>query len=759
MVAERTYEINPKIYVWSVRLFNSLRKALRVNIKMHYDDDQVARGDIFLFNHFARFETFIPQYLIYRESGVLCRSVAAASFFREGDVLSNYLVSLGAVPNDLPDLLPFLALEILHGRKVVVFPEGGMVKDRLVVDERGGYSVYSRRARARRKHHRGAAVLATGLAAFKTVIREAHARGDHRLVDRWADKLGFRSAEIIVAAAERPTTIIPANITFYPLRIDDNLLKRGVELVSKALSPRASEELLIEGNILLKNTDMDIRLGERMLPAQRWQWWERLLVRELGLRVAEFEDFFSLESFGGGVVNRIYGFGMQASVGRLRDDYMRRMYGGVTVNLSHLAATTINALVEVGSATCPVPEFRRTLYLSIKLLQREKGVHLHRGLRNPDAYAGILTGGASGLDQFLQSAESAALIAADRDQIVFLEKLHADHTFDQIRLENPIAVYANETAPILGVRRSVEEAIRGAGRLTPRDLAHLRFDDQLMAYGWARQFFTGPRFEEINNEETATESGEPFLHVDAATRDLGVVLVHGFLASPAEVRAFGDKLAGLGFPVMGVRLKGHGTSPWDLEERSWVDWRDSVREGCEIIRPFAERLCLVGFSTGAALSLLLASEHLPGLRGVAAVSTPMRFMNRNMIFVPLMHGANRLLGGVLQSDGIMPFRRNESEHPHINYRNVPLRGLYELRKLVDTLEEALARVQCPVVILQGTDDRVVDPVSAELLEEKLTGAERSVVMIPSQRHGILNEDIGATHETIVAFLDRLERQG
>jgi len=139
-------QINQATYEWSVRIFTILKKILRVNLKLHHTG-QLEAGEIFLFNHFARFETFIPQYLIYQETGAFCRSVAASDFFVEGSALSNYLLQVGAVPNNHPRLLPLLAEEILRGRKVIVFPEGGMVKDRQVVDSKGNYKVYSRMAR------------------------------------------------------------------------------------------------------------------------------------------------------------------------------------------------------------------------------------------------------------------------------------------------------------------------------------------------------------------------------------------------------------------------------------------------------------------------------------------------------------------------------------------------------------------------------------------------------------------------------------
>ena len=88
-------QINSSTYEWSVRIFTILKKILRVNLKLHHKG-QVDAGDIFLFNHFARFETFIPQYLIYQETGAQCRSVASKDFFVEGSAFSNYLLSVGS---------------------------------------------------------------------------------------------------------------------------------------------------------------------------------------------------------------------------------------------------------------------------------------------------------------------------------------------------------------------------------------------------------------------------------------------------------------------------------------------------------------------------------------------------------------------------------------------------------------------------------------------------------------------------------------
>ena len=162
---------------------------------------------------------------------------------------------------------------------------------------------------------------------------------------------------------------------------------------------------------------------------------------------------------------------------------------------------------------------------------------------------------------------------------------------------------------------------------------------------------------------------------------------------------------------------------------------------------------MVGFSTGGALALILAAERPPELAGVVAASVPMKFQDRGMRFIPLVHGANKLVRWVSSFEGIKPFQPNDSEHPDINYRHMPVRGLYELTLLVDALKKSLPSVSCPVSLLQGSDDPVVVPDSVDAIMEGLNEGDVELKMIDSTRHGIIKEDIGGTRDAIASALD------
>ncbi len=750
-----------------VRLFRTTRKLLKLNIKLHDDSDQPCRstieqGDIFLFNHFSRFETFIPQYLIHAETGDYCRSIAAAEFFGD-ERFANFLRSIGVVPNDMPNLFPFLAREILHGRKLIVFPEGGMVKDKQVIDDKGRFGVFSRTAMERRKHHRGAAVIALALDAFKTALLHDYAAGHYRNIERWSEQLGFDDSESLLIKALKPTRIVPSHITFYPLRVNDNILHQAARLFNKEIKKRAAEELIIEGNLLFKHTDMDIRFSTPVTIGQYWKWWEKKLLPNVVHSFDSLDELFALTPSSGHWGGRIHAVGMKAKSDLVRNDYMAAMYQAVTVNLSHIASYIIVQCYQAGIRAIDIERFHKTLYVSIKRLQ-QSGSSLHRSLLNPEEYGVVVEGGSSRLQQFLDMAVNLELLSIDCDEdgcerYLLQDKLIEDFHFDEVRTENLISVYANEIAPLNSVTRVIDKAFKQIDKLDALTIADYRFDDQLRAYTWDKRRFSKPQYAEINQQQRFTKDPNWFRLLSEQREAPGVLLVHGFMASPAELRELGDRFHQQGFNVIGVRLKGHGTSPWDLRSRDWQDWSASVNRGFNILKAYSSRIHIVGFSTGGLLALQQAVQYPhQSLASVVSISAPVEFRNKNMRFVPLLHQANKLVRWV-SSEGLIPFRPNRTEHPDVNYMHIPIRSLYQLQKLVEDFFAKPAQIECPVTLIQSDEDPVVVPDSVNQLYRHIQAKDKFIKIIASRHHGIVYDNVDDTQhkviDTVVAVADML----
>ena len=748
-------------YDWVARAFRVTRRLLKLEMQLHSDsaDDPgslIQGGDIFLFNHFARFETFIPQYLMYEQAGVYCRSIAAAEFF-DDERFGAFLRSVGVVPNNLPGLFPFLAREVLHGRKLVIFPEGGMVKDKRVLDAQGRFSIYSRTAMERRKQHRGAAVIALALDAFKTALLRDYSRGDHERIDRWAEQLGFENREALLVRALKPTRIVPAHITFYPLRVSDNLLYQAARLFNKRIDRRFAEELLIEGNLLLRETDMDIRFAEPLEMDRYWHWWEKQMLPNVVHCFDSLDELFTLDTHSRHWSGRVHAFGMRKKSNRVRDDYMKRMYQAVTVNLSHIASRLLLDALESGQRRIEADDFHHWLYLAIKRLQNRPDYHLHNSLLDPAEYQRLPRGDSHRLRQFLEQSERLGLIRRDGDHYELLDKLSEEFGFDEIRSENPIVVYANEIAPLQGINELLRSIPGEAARMTERDWADLCYDDQRRSLDFDRRRYDRPRYREINAAQTATADANWFRLLQKKESP-GVVLVHGLLASPAEMRPIGERLHAAGFHVIGVRVKGHGTSPWDLRDRNWPEWIESVVSGVEILRPWSRRIHLLGFSAGGLMALRCVQERPSlGIDSVTSVSAPVLFRERNTRWVPLLNQANRI-ARLLGSEGIAPFRDNQPEHPEINYAHIPIRAVYQLQKLIERFLDEPADFACPAVCFQGDHDPVVKAESVDILCDHIQAPSKERILIHSDRHGIVVEDIDNSHQRIVDKLLELDRQ-
>lgn len=106
------------------------------------------------------------------------------------------------------------------------------------------------------------------------------------------------------------------------------------------------------------------------------------------------------------------------------------------------------------------------------------------------------------------------------------------------------------------------------------------------------------------------------------------LLVHGLTDSPYVLHGIAERLHDRGVWVMGLRMPGHGTAPAELTRVRWEDWAAAVRLAARSLRARVGPdvpLYLVGFSTGAALSVeyvlaRLEGEDLPAIAGLVLMS-------------------------------------------------------------------------------------------------------------------------------------------
>jgi len=749
---EQTYNIDPKTYHWTFHSIQFILKFLKLSIHTRGENKLWQDGDIFLFNHFARFEAIIPQYLIYQKTRRYSRSIATSELFTEDNIFSRLLIGLGGISNDADSLLYQVAKDILKNHKLVAFPEGGIVKDRQTLNKNGEYHIYSRSHDERRKQHTGPAVIALAVSIFKASIRVAHKKGNTKILNTWAKELGFKSAQKLIILSEKPTLIIPCCITFYPIRIGDNALKQTVEFFYSKIKKRITEELLIEGNLLLKDTDMDIQLGEAIVIEDYWTRWESKLLSIfsdapppslLALLASNRNENTSWSTHLLKPTHR-------RNINKIRDAYMQAIYASLTLNIAHIAATIISHYIANGEGRISCRKLHTLIYLCIKELQSKTDLNFHKTLIKPTIYRSVLHSNSDSFKQFLSTIYSADLVLKKDRYYIFQKALLEEYGFDEIRYENPLSVYANEAAPIAEVGQALQTAISYTDSFKCEDFADKLFDDEVREYAWDVKFYQQSRFEELNAKQTMCLPQGPFRLIPKDHNNQSVVLTHGLLSSPGEILGLAEKLYSLGYIVLGTRLKGHATSPWDLHQTSWRDWLESVKQNIRIAQCYSDKIHLVGFSSGSLLGLYLAANNK--VTSVIACSTPITFEDPLVKLAKIANLGNKIIKTISGSEGIFPFKENRAEHPHLNYKDIPISAINELLLLIDNTLPRLKKIARPTLLLQAENDPVVEASSLTFLLNNIAKEHREHQWISSNRHGILYENTDNCQQYIIDFI-------
>lgn len=103
-------------------------------------------------------------------------------------------------------------------------------------------------------------------------------------------------------------------------------------------------------------------------------------------------------------------------------------------------------------------------------------------------------------------------------------------------------------------------------------------------------------------------------------KPLSVIYVHGFSASPEEIRPVPDRVAaGLDAHLFFTRLAGHGQDGPAMGRATLAQWRADITEAFEIGRALGEAVLVMGCSTGCTLLTEALAGSAPA-RGAVMVS-------------------------------------------------------------------------------------------------------------------------------------------
>lgn len=710
---------------------DTLTKASGIDIRLHGIENVPNQPVIFVINHFTRMETVLMPYIIKKNMNKEAVSLAHESFF--SGRMKDFLDNVGAVSTADPNRDKILIHELLtDSHPVIIFPEGQIIKDKKII-EKGKFIVYN--AGIRRPPHSGAARLALQTEFIRAKLRTFQLRGDKVSVARMMTRFDLNPADVEKITGKE-TFIVPVNITYYPVRARENALSKLAGKFLKNLSTRFQEELEVEGPVILGKADIDINFG-RPLPVKKYlssKWKLRRMAADHNVYL-NMDEFKKVSAFRTVCVKMMY-------------DYMHAIYNMTTINHDHIMSYI---LTNYRKDSFSENDFKKRIFLAIEHLRAIGLSNCHTSLYKKQFY--LLTDDYhEKYENFIKDAIADNYITRENGVITKnKERFSAPYDFHTVRKDNIIEVLRNEIEPLRGLTRVIDLQkyipslfIKWKVRNT-----FIRLEKELFEKDYEQYYLPG--------ESKPKNIGEPFFLKNFFSRK-GIILIHGYMAAPEEIRPLADYLYLHGYNVYGVRLRGHGTSPEDLATRNWDKWYNSASRAYIIMKNSVKTFSIAGFSMGGGIALLQAANKPGRFAGVVSINAPLQLRGIASKFAPFVVAWNTLLTNMNVDKWKMEFIKNEPENPHINYTRNPVRGGYELEKLMRYVENRLKNVVDPALVIQCSGDPVVDSVSGKEIFDGIGAKEKQLMRVDAKHHGILRgSPADDVCQRVLQFLNSLKK--
>lgn len=232
----------------------------------------------------------------------------------------------------------------------------------------------------------------------------------------------------------------------------------------------------------------------------------------------------------------------------------------------------------------------------------------------------------------------------------------------------------------------------------------------------------------------------------------GVVVVHGFTASPITTRPLGQRLAAAGYTVEVPVLPGHGTSVRDLATTRYEDWFGAVDRVTRHVAERCDRVVVVGHSMGGTIALDLAARGSAPVDALVAINPqvlepPGLLARAAPLLQHVVRGVPRRLAGLPADDLAL---QGVSEHA---YGTVPSRAARSLLAELPRVRAQLLDVTVPLLVVRSRVDHTVDPANAlAVLDLVGSGSLRQLVCERSYHVPQLDHDRELVEDAVLRFL-------
>ncbi|MDA4846708.1 alpha/beta hydrolase [Hoeflea poritis] len=214
-----------------------------------------------------------------------------------------------------------------------------------------------------------------------------------------------------------------------------------------------------------------------------------------------------------------------------------------------------------------------------------------------------------------------------------------------------------------------------------------------------------------------------------AKTPLSLVYIHGFSASPGEIRPVMDIVAkDIGANLFYTRLVGHGRTSDAMAEATVEGWVNDLAEAIAIGRRLGERVILVGTSTGGTLTTWAATQpdltaDVAGIVNIAP-NYGIQAAGAGLLTIPWAKQILGVIAGERRSfEPKNDLQRANWTHEYPSEAVLPMAELVRLVKDSD-----FETIDIPILFIFSENDTVVQPDATKVVAGRWGGESELVII-------------------------------
>jgi len=206
----------------------------------------------------------------------------------------------------------------------------------------------------------------------------------------------------------------------------------------------------------------------------------------------------------------------------------------------------------------------------------------------------------------------------------------------------------------------------------------------------------------------------------------------------------------LGYAVYGFDHIGHGKSEGarEMVER-FADYTDTLTIYYNMVKAWqtGKPIFLLGHSMGGLIASYYLLDDQDKFKG-AVISAPAIKISESISPVTIILG--KVLSVLLPKTGILPVDPNGisrdpevvkayANDPLVFHGKTPARLAAELLKAMRRVTAEADKITLPFITLQGSEDKIIDPGSAQMLYDKAGSKDKTIKIYEGLYHEVFNE--------------------